>query len=168
MAPNLSEFHSLTFTVSYMSGRWGLGPAYLPILICHCSNVTSSSESTENINSFFSFSQKPFIPGRNHMWSKLLHGAAMPTCRCCLKAASGGRMSASRNVSGWRRWQPCPVSHRVGGGQRLAILSAFFQTLDTTLGQTEGTLPSSHKDELSSGLRTWIRPNPEQEVTFFS
>lgn len=115
MAPDLSEFHSLTFTVSYVSGRRGLGPAYLPILICHCSTVIASSESTENINSFFSFSQKPFIPGRNHMWSELLHGAAMPTCRCCFKAASGGRMSASRNVSGWRRWQSCPVSHRVDG-----------------------------------------------------
>lgn len=57
-------------------------------------------------------------------------------------------MSESRNVSGWS--QSFPVCHRVGGVGTL--LSTFFQTLDTTLGQTVWTLPATEVTKISSLL----------------
>lgn len=134
MAPNLSKFHSLTFTVSYVTGRQGLGIAYLPILIYHCSMLYPPWKALR-ISILFSHSLKSHsFQDRNHVWSELPQGAVIPRCHSCFKDVSTGTMSVSRNVSGGRRHRSCPLSHRVGGRQDLGtLLSAFFQTLNTTL-----------------------------------
>lgn len=128
------KFHSLTFTVSYVTGRQGLDTASLPIRIYHCSMFYPPWKALR-ISILFSHSLKSCsFQDRNHMWSELPQGAAMPRRHSCFKVVFMGTMSVSRNVSGGRRHRSCPLSHKVGGRQDLGtLLSAFFQTLDITL-----------------------------------